>query len=195
MFRRRQKPALLKRLKSWVWPEGGWKRYGRYILLRLQRLKGTPREIAAGVACGVAISFTPFVGFHFVLAAITAWFVRGNILASAIGTAAGNPWTFPFIWISVLYTGRWFLGETQSGAKVEFLQVFEKSMHALMTFDFSLFFADIWPILWPMMVGCIPYYIVVWAVTYYLVKDMLEKIGSARLSRMENRASGLQMRE
>ena len=75
------------------------------------------------------------------------------------------------------------------------LHFFEKAMRALMTFDFSLFFADIWPILWPMMVGCVPYYIVAWAVTYYLVKDMLEKIGSARLARMENRASGLQMRE
>ena len=192
MFRRRQKPALLKRLKSWVWPEGGWKRYGRYILLRLQRLKGTPREIAAGVACGVAISFTPFVGFHFVLAAITAWFVRGNILASAIGTAAGNPWTFPFIWISVLYTGRWFLGETQSGAKVEFLLVFEKSMHALMTFDFSVFFSDVWPIIWPMMVGCIPYYFLSWFVSYYLMKKALDRLAVARLKRLEMKAAHLQ---
>ena len=192
MFRRRQKPALLKRLKSWVWPEGGWKRYGRYILLRLQRLKGTPREIAAGVACGVAISFTPFVGFHFVLAAITAWFVRGNILASAIGTAAGNPWTFPFIWISVLYTGRWFLGETQSGAKVEFLQVFEKSMHALMTFDFSVFFFDVWPIIWPMMVGCIPYYFLSWFVSYYLMKKALDRLAVARLKRLKMKAAHLQ---
>ncbi len=192
MFRRRQKPALLKRLKSWVWPEGGWKRYGRYILLRLQRLKGTPREIAAGVACGVAISFTPFVGFHFVLAAITAWFVRGNILASAIGTAAGNPWTFPFIWISVLYTGRWFLGETQSGAKVEFLQVFEKSMHALMTFDFSVFFSDVWPIIWPMMVGCIPYYFLSWFVSYYLMKKALDRLAVARLKRLKMKAAHLQ---
>ena len=195
MFKRRRKPSFLKRLKSWLWPEGGWKRYGRYILLRLQRLKGTPREIAAGVACGVAISFTPFVGFHFVLAAITAWFVRGNILASAIGTAAGNPWTFPFIWVSVLYTGRWFLGETTSGAKVEFLKVFEKSMHALMTFDFRVFFSDVWPIIWPMMVSCIPYYFAAWFLSYYLVKKTLDKLGQARLKRMEQKAARLPRKE
>lgn len=163
-----------------IWPEGGWQRYGKYLLLKLNRLKGTPKSIAAGVACGVAISFTPFVGFHFVLAAITAWIVRGNILASAIGTAAGNPWTFPFIWVSVLYTGRWFLGEGDNGAKVEFLKVFEKSFHALMTFDFRFFFSDIWPIVWPMMVGCIPFYIVSWGVSYYLVKKGLDKIAEAR---------------
>ncbi|MFR8207121.1 MAG: DUF2062 domain-containing protein [Alphaproteobacteria bacterium] len=34
------------------------------------------------------------MGFHLLLAALTAWIIRGNILASALGTAAGNPWTF-----------------------------------------------------------------------------------------------------
>ena len=181
LFRRRNKPSLTTRLQNMIWPEGGWKRYGQYILMRLNRLKGTPQEIAAGVACGVAISFTPFVGFHFVLAAITAWLVRGNILASALGTAAGNPWTFPFIWLSVLYTGRYVLGTGDvPSTKVDFLSVFEKGMHALMTFDFTMFFHDIWPILWPMMVGCIPFYIISWGVSYYLFKIALERIARRR---------------
>lgn len=183
MFKRRKSPSFKQRMQNMLWPEGGWKRYGKYLLLKLNRLKGTPQSIAAGVACGVAISFTPFVGFHFVLAAATAWLVRGNLLASAIGTAAGNPWTFPFIWVSVLYTGRWFLGESDVEAKVEFLKVFEKSFHALMTFDFKLFFSDIWPVVWPMMVGCIPYYIVSWVVSYYLVKKSLDKIAASRIAK------------
>lgn len=177
MFKRRKKPNWNKRLQALIWPEGGWKRYGRYILLRLKRLHGTPKEIAAGVACGVAISFTPFVGLHFVLAAVTAWFVGGNILASAIGTAAGNPWTFPFIWVSVLYTGRHILGgEYLNESKVAFIPLFERGMKALITFDFKDFFSDVWPILWPMTVGCIPFYLVAWFVSYYLMKMALEKI-------------------
>lgn len=181
MFKRRKKVSFWTKLRNSIWPEGGWKRYGQYLMLRLHRLKGTPRSIAAGIACGVAISFTPFVGFHFVLAAITAFLVRGNILASALGTAAGNPWTFPFIWISVLYTGRRILGgHYHDAVRVDFLHFFEKGMHALMTFDFGLFFQDIWPILWPMMVGCIPYYIVSWFVSYYLVKSALENISRRR---------------
>lgn len=179
MFKRRRKPSFLKRLKSWLWPEGGWKRYGRYILLRLQRLKGTPREIAAGVACGVAISFTPFVGFHFVLAAITAWFVRGNILASAIGTAVGNPWTFPFIWISVLYTGRKILG-IDADVHIDFIKLFDSAFQALTHFDFGLFLNDIWPVIWPMVVGCIPYYIVVWIASYYGVRFLLRRLAERR---------------
>lgn len=178
MFKRKTKPKFRKRLLNLIWPNGGWKRYGQYILLRLKRLKGTPKEIAAGVACGVAISFTPFVGFHFMLAAITAWFVNGNILASAIGTAAGNPWTFPFIWMAVLYTGRSLLGMGSAAADnhIQFIAVFEKAARALMTFDFRLFISDVWPILWPMIVGCVPFYIVAWFGSYYLVKKALDGI-------------------
>lgn len=188
MFKRREKRSWTNRLRNMVWPEGGWSRARQYILLRLNRLKGTPREIAAGLACGVAISFTPFVGFHFVLAAITAWLVRGNILASALGTAAGNPWTFPFIWISVLYTGREILGMGDvPTTKIDFLHFFEKGMHALMTFDFSLFLRDIWPILWPMIVGCIPFYIVSWMISYYFFKKALERITLKRQERLNGK--------
>lgn len=184
MFKRREKPSLLKKIKNFLWPEGGWKRYGQYLLLRLNRLKGTPDEIAAGVACGVAVSFTPFVGFHFVLAAVTAWLVRGNILASAIGTAAGNPWTFPFIWISVLYTGRKILGmDAVSGGNIDFIKLFDSAFQALIHFDFSLFLNDIWPILWPMIVGCIPYYIIVWIASYYCFRFLLCRLAERRVKK------------
>ncbi len=179
MFRRRQHQTRLQKIKNLFWPATGWKSYGRYITARLSRLNGTPYSVAAGVACGVAISFTPFVGFHFVLAAATAWLIRGNIVASAFGTIAGNPWTFPFIWISVLYSGRWMLGEDVT-QKVDFTRVFEKSMHALITFDFSSFGQDVWPIIGPMLIGCIPFYILAWLISYFLVKRALDKMDKLR---------------
>lgn len=77
---------------------------------RLARIDGTPYAIAAGFACGASISFTPFVGLHFLIAALVSWVVRGNILTSAMGTAVGNPWTFPFIWTSTYNLGVWLLG-------------------------------------------------------------------------------------
>ena len=168
-----------EKFKNNVWPQLGWKRFGQYLMLKLYRLKGTPYSLAAGVACGVAISFTPFVGFHFVLAALTAVLVRGNILASALGTAAGNPWTFPFIWVSILYTGRHILQGNGDGEQpVDFVAFFEKAGHAILNLDFHLFFQDIWPILWPMMVGCIPFYIVSWVISYFLIKRALDKISN-----------------
>lgn len=185
MFKHRAKQTLFEKFCNVFWPSVGWKHYVKYLFLRLSRLKGSPRSLAVGIACGVAISFTPFVGFHIVLAAITAFLLRGNVLASALGTVAGNPWTFPFIWISILYTGRKILGAA-AVAKVDFMQFFKNLMHALMTFDFSLFFSDIWPILWPMMVGCIPYYIVSWFITYFFVKSALENINSYRKNKMKD---------
>ena len=181
MFKRREKVSLKERLLNLFWPKIGWKRYGQYIVARLNRLKGTPREIAAGVACGVAISFTPFVGFHFVLAAVTAWLVRGNILASAIGTAAGNPWTFPFIWVSVLYTGRKMLGINHADVvNVDFETTFANAFRALIEFDFATVFNDVWPILWPMIIGCIPFYIIFWLLSFYIFDAALTKIAKRK---------------
>ncbi len=77
---------------------------------RVARIPGTSYALAAGFASGAAMSFTPFVGFHFILAATFAWIIRGNILTSAMGTIVGNPWTFPFIWVATYETGSWLLG-------------------------------------------------------------------------------------
>ncbi|MBL4602626.1 MAG: DUF2062 domain-containing protein [Emcibacteraceae bacterium] len=98
MFKRRKKQSILEKLREFVWPRAGWRRAASYMHHRIARIDGTPYAIASGFACGAAVSFTPFVGLHFIVAGIVAWIVRGNIFTSAIGTAVGNPWTFPFIW-------------------------------------------------------------------------------------------------
>lgn len=105
MFRRRKKQSFLIKVREFLWPSAGWRRAGHYMKHRLARIDGSPYAIAAGFASGAAVSFTPFVGFHFIFAAIIAWIVRGNILTSAIGTAVGNPWTFPFIWAASYNVG------------------------------------------------------------------------------------------
>lgn len=156
-----------------------FRRYGKFILLKLDKIKATPYAIAAGFACGAAISFTPFVGFHMLLAALTAFILRGSIIASAVGTIVGNPWTFPFIWPAVLFTGRYFL-HYHDAPKVDFLRLFTNLMHAVLKLDVPLFISDIWPILFPMMIGCIPYYIVVWAISYYFVKKAMNKFEARR---------------
>lgn len=154
------------------------------MLLQLKRLKGTPYSIAAGFACGVAISFTPFIGFHLILAAITAWIIRGNVVSSAIGTLIGNPWTFPFIWIAVLSTGNFLLGDIVTAGQVNFIRIFESASKALITLNFSHFGRDVWPIFFPMLVGCIPYYIISWLVSYKLIKITMDKIAKKRAQRI-----------
>ena len=53
-------------------------------------MPGTSGSIAIGVASGVAASFLPFIGLHFLIAALIALLLRGNVLASAIGIAGGT---------------------------------------------------------------------------------------------------------
>lgn len=93
-----------------MWPRTGWRRAFVYYVKRLTRLTGTPHNIAAGVACGVAISFTPFLGLHVILGCLLALIVRGNLLAVVAGTLVGNPWTFPFIWVAAYEIGHFILG-------------------------------------------------------------------------------------
>lgn len=152
-----------------------WNKYSKKILVRLKQLKGTPYSIAAGFACGVAISFTPFIGFHLVLAALTALIIRGNIVSSAVGTLIGNPWTFPFIWIAVLSTGNFILGNPMSG-DVNFLKIFKTAGQALSTLDFKSFGKDVWPIIYPMIIGCIPYYAISWFISFKIIKSAMDKI-------------------
>lgn len=172
LFQKNSRLPALHRQISRLWQN---------LLNRLKSLNGTPQSIAAGFACGVAVTFTPFLGLHCILAVIIAWFIRGNVLAAAIGTVTGNPWTFPFIWISVLYTGRRILGDKyEPDTQVDFLHFFEKSTRALLSFDFSAFLTDIWPILLPMMVGCIPFFFLSWIASYFLLNTTLSKLENNR---------------
>ena len=54
------------------------------------------------------VSFSPFIGFHFLLAILFAYLLRGNLIAALIGTFVGNPFTFPFIWIFIYKVGNIF---------------------------------------------------------------------------------------
>lgn len=160
-------------------------KFGKKLLIRLKRLQGTPYSIATGFACGVAVSFTPFIGFHMILAALTAWLLRGNIIASAIGTIVGNPWTFPFIWLAVFYTGHFFLGDENYTANVDFLNTFKAAGDALYNMDWYKFGHDVWPIIYPMMIGCIPFYIAFWLISYKIMRKTMDKIAARKQKRLE----------
>lgn len=97
VFKRRDKPSLGRRLQAWFYPPGGWKRAFSYNWHRLRRLPDRPGRIARGVACGVFVCFTPFFGFHFLIAVLLAWLIQGNKIAAFLSTFVGNPLTFPLI--------------------------------------------------------------------------------------------------
>lgn len=97
MFRRRTKRSWSRQVADFLYPPGGFVRAIRYVAYRLRRLPDPAHKISRGIAVGVFVSFTPFFGFHFLISALLAWAIRGNILASLLATFFGNPLTFPII--------------------------------------------------------------------------------------------------
>jgi len=120
IFKRRDKPPFWDRLRELLYPRKGFWRGMDYLRKRLHRLPDSPHRIALGFACGAVASFTPFFGFHIVLAAALAWLLRGNILAAAFGTMVGNPLTFPFIAAFSLETGWRILGTGRLSPESDF---------------------------------------------------------------------------
>lgn len=88
----------------------GWIRACRYVKHRIVRLSDSTHKIAAGLATGAAISFTPIVGTHFIQAGLLAYIMRANLISSLIGTFVGNPWTFPFMWWGAISFGSFLFG-------------------------------------------------------------------------------------
>lgn len=120
VFRRRTKRSLWQVLVASLYPKGGWRRAISYVGHRLSRLPDSPERIARGVAAGTFVSFTPLFGFHFILAALIARGLRGNIMAGLLGTFFGNPISFPFIVIGSVELGNLILGQ---GGIVHFPQI------------------------------------------------------------------------
>lgn len=174
---------MSSRVAQALWPRGGWRRQGMYVAHRLTRLPGTPNRIASGFACGVAVSFTPFIGFHFVLAALIALVIRGNIIASAIGTVAGNPWTFPFIWIWTYNAGRWMLGEENAASE------------HLESFSMEIIFDNPMEVLWPMAVGSLPTGVAVWLVVFLIMRVAVQRYQLRRRRRLHRKLRRKRFRE
>lgn len=149
LFRRRKQAGLWERARVFLWPRRSFSRSFQYFGKRILRLSATPHAIAAGVAAGVVASWTPFLGLHFVIAAILAFCLAGNMIASALGTTFGNPLTFPFIWTASYKLGQYILVDDYQDT------VADVDLGAMIR---ELAFNQLWePVLKPMFVGCLPF--------------------------------------
>ncbi len=172
IFGRRERISLLRRIWGYIWPRAGLARAGKYIAYRVGRLPGSAYSISAGLACGAAVSFSPFIGFHFLLGAMIAWLIRGNLIAMALGTVVGNPWTFPFIWSWIFTLGRWIQGEGPDGDLPD-------------TLSMAYIIERPAEILYPMALGSIPSGIVVWVLVFVPCYKAVVRFQEARRRRRE----------
>ena len=110
LFKRRKPLSIFDKLLQIFRPHKGYSRAFKYIKKRFYRMTDSNYSMAMGFTCGAILSFTPCVGFHFIIAGFIAYLIKASILMAAIGTLVGNPWTFPFLWWASLKLGKWALG-------------------------------------------------------------------------------------
>ncbi len=148
--------------------------------------------IAIGFSAGVFASFTPFMGFHFLIGFALAFAVGGSLLSSAFGTFAGNPVTFPFIWLMTYKFGSFLLGmEGESDVEI----ALSSSAWWMLFHDpsalWSEFWNQLWPLIRPMTVGGVPLGALTGTVAYFPVKFAVATYQRRRKERLARKAEAL----
>ena len=175
LFRRRTPQDFWARLRTAAWPRVSFGRSAQYFQKRVLRLPGSPHAIALGVGVGVAVAFTPFFGFHTVIALGLAFLLGGNLVAAALGSAFANPLTAGFILASTYKLGHMMLGGPRfRGIEVP-ANLAAKSFHA------------VWPALKQMIVGAVPLGLVAGIIAYVIVVMATRAFRTMRRERLAAR--------
>ena len=184
LFSRRQPAHWKETLRISLWPRRSYARSTKYVIKRILRLQGTPHTIALGSAAGVLASFTPYMGMHFALAALIAWILRGNLIASALGTFVGNPLTFPLIWLVAYNSGNFLLGNSGTMNNAEIMGQLGNLSSAFFDgswSDLGNLLMSIWPtLLLPMTVGGLAVGSVVSVIFYFIVYRIVDSYKKSR---------------
>jgi len=126
--------------------------------------------VAIGLAWGASVSVTPLLGLHLIICYIGTWIMRGNLIAATVGTIVGNPWTFPFFFYLDYKIGVLFYFDKMENYEMK-LQFLIKNFEELFL---------------PTFFGSIPVAILVWLITYYFSKNILEKKLNAKRNKIRN---------
>ena len=185
LFRRRQGPTLFQKMLIFAWPRRGLQRGWRYLWHRMTRISATPHTIALGAAIGAFVSFTPLIGLHFLVAGAIALALGGSIVASALGTAVGNPLTFPFIWLASYNFGALLLGYRQR-TRIR-IDLPDEILSLVFTDPGALwraFWAAVDPYIVPMTVGGVPLGLVCGLAVYLVVRSAVASYQRRRQARI-----------
>ncbi len=143
------------------------RRFFSYYKFKLARLPASSYAISAGFACGSMVSFTPLIGFHFVLAVMFAYLLRANYIAALIGTIVGNPISFPFIWGLIYKVGAFIVDKPEDNLRPNI--------------NFEIIINQTYDIFIPMLVGGAVLAIPIWVITYFITYSFVSSFKKTRL--------------
>jgi len=142
------------------------RRFFSYYKFKLARLPASSYAISAGFACGSMVSFTPLIGFHFVLAVMFAYLLRANYIAALIGTIVGNPISFPFIWGLIYKVGAFIVDKPEDNLRPNI--------------NFEIIINQTYDIFIPMLVGGAVLAIPIWVITYFITYSFVSSFKKAK---------------
>jgi len=133
----------------------------------LLHVADTPERTAAAFALGVFFGFSPFLGFHTVLAILVAFLFNLNRVAALLGVYSNLPWIIAPYYAIATMIGAKIIGHAPP-------ESFKTELAAL--FEVSVFNGEFWhqlitilkPWLWPYTVGSLLGAIVMAAIAYPL---------------------------
>lgn len=175
LFGRRVPQTLSERLRVWLWPRRSWRRSGRYVMIRILRVRASPHAIALGCAAGVFASVTPLLGMQMLLAAFVALVVRASVPAALLATFFGNPLSWPAIWGATYMAGALMLGEAaalEAGDIGDRMEMVWQAGMAQSPEVVAIASALLWPLLKPMLAGSVPIGLVLAVAIYYMIRSM-----------------------
>jgi uncharacterized protein (DUF2062 family) len=86
-----------------------WKRRWKVLVLDLLGREESPERVAAAIAMGIGVGFSPFIGFHIWIALGLPIILPLNNVDAALGQFVGNPWTLPAVYALGYRLGRGIL--------------------------------------------------------------------------------------
>ncbi len=81
----------------------------KVLLADLLGREEPPERVAAAIALGIGVGFSPFLGIHFAIAIGLAFIFRLNRFDALLGQFVGNPWTLPPVYAAGYALGRQLL--------------------------------------------------------------------------------------
>lgn len=178
LFKRKNPLSTTGKIRGLLWPEMGFRRLLDYYKYRSIRIPASEHSIAAGIAFGCLVSWTPTFGTHLLQCALFSWVTRTSFIAAFIGSAFGNFITTPLLMLIAYHAGKFILlllGFDQFVHHTDVMEVTEESLEATKIFI-------------PTLVGGYAVGIITFPLYYYPSYYMVKGARAARQRRIEQKA-------
>ncbi len=140
-------------------------------------MEDTPHRVALAFGIGVFIAFFPIIGIHTGMALAIAFLFRLNRVAILSGSFVNNPWTLAPLFMAGTLVGCVLLGVSSSP-----LGGVDWGLHGVAFY--AALVETLRPLLLPFLVGNLVLGVVGGAVSYFLLRAILER--RRRLSTAES---------